>query len=73
MVSPEYYLSSTALRRFLIGFVFFLGVSLSAYILFRAADVAGFPLVYSVDSSSSSSTRFGYVSNVAPPPPVSSL
>lgn len=68
MVSPEHYLSSAALRRFLIGFVLFVGVSLSSYILFRAADVAGFPIMYSVDSSS----RFGYVSNAAAPPPVSS-
>ncbi|WOH07560.1 hypothetical protein DCAR_0726992 [Daucus carota subsp. sativus] len=65
MVAPEFYLSSPALRRFVIGFVFFVGVSLSAYILFRAADVADFPIAYSVDSSS----RFGSVSSVASPPP----
>lgn len=65
MVAPEYYFSSAALRRFLIGFVLFVAVSLSSYILFRAADVAGFPIIYSVDSSS----RLGYVSSAAPPPP----
>lgn len=66
MMAPEHCLSSAALRRFLIGFALFVGVSLSSYILFRATDVAGFPIIYSVDSSS----RFGYfVSNAAAPPP----
>lgn len=65
MVAPEHYFSSAALRGSLIGFVLFIAVSLSSYILFKAADVADFPIIHSVDSSS----RFGYASNAAPPPP----
>lgn len=68
MVAPEQYFSSTALLRFLISFVLFVGVSLSSYNLFLATDVARFPIIYSVDLS----FLFRYVSNAAPPPPVSS-
>lgn len=74
MLLPDSISSSLLLRRILIATVFLFGVSLSCYVLFRAADSVGFRLPDSLDPSSSG---FFYVfpssaTDIIPPSPVSS-
>lgn len=71
---PDSVSSSLLLRRILIATAFLFGVSLSSYVLYRAADSAGFRLPDSLDPASSG---FFYVfpssaADIVAPPPVCS-